>query len=98
MAVLELGDVDPVAWWYTQEVNVLGTFGVIQYSPLLASFAPVVSDIRSPSAALPELQKTRGQIVAISSGAAHLRLPSMADYHISKHTVNRLIELVSLGM
>jgi len=64
-------------WWYTQEVNVRGTFGVIH-------------------AALPELQKTRGQIVAVSTLAAHLRFPSMSDYHISKHTVNRLIELVAL--
>jgi len=72
-----LGSKDPLEWWYTQEVNVRGTFGVIH-------------------AALPELQKTRGQIVAVSSAAAHIRFPTMSDYQISKHAVNRLIELVAI--
>jgi len=72
-----LGDKDPLQWWYTQEVNTRGTFGVIH-------------------AALPELQKTCGQIVAITSVAAHMRFPHLSDYHISKHTINRLIELVAI--
>ncbi|KAI0036334.1 NAD-P-binding protein [Vararia minispora EC-137] len=47
-------------------------------------------------AALPELVKTKGQIVITSSGVAHLRIPQWSEYCLSKHTINRLAELVSL--
>jgi len=68
---------DSLQWWYTQEVNVRGTFGVIH-------------------SAIPELLKTNGQIVVITSDASHLRIPTVTDYGISKHTLNRLTELVAI--
>ncbi|VDC07619.1 unnamed protein product [Peniophora sp. CBMAI 1063] len=47
-------------------------------------------------AALPELLKTKGQVLATTSGAAHARLPFLMDYCISKHTLNRFIEILAL--
>ncbi|KAI0316467.1 NAD-P-binding protein [Amylostereum chailletii] len=72
-----LADKDPLAWWFTQEVNVRGVFNFVH-------------------AAIPELLKTTGQIVVVSSAAAHVRMPNMSDYHISKHTVDRIAELVAV--
>ncbi|VDC07545.1 unnamed protein product [Peniophora sp. CBMAI 1063] len=46
--------------------------------------------------AIPELLKTKGQIVVTTSAAAHLRLPLMGDYNISKHTLNRFTEILAL--
>ncbi|KAI0036333.1 NAD-P-binding protein [Vararia minispora EC-137] len=72
-----IAEKDPLRWWYTQEVNVRGTFSFIH-------------------AALPELVKTKGQIIFTSSGMAHIRISGRSDYIISNHTANRLVELVSL--
>jgi len=47
-------------------------------------------------ASIPELVKTRGQIIASTSEVAHYRWPVINDLSISKHSVNRLIELFSL--
>ncbi|VDC07546.1 unnamed protein product [Peniophora sp. CBMAI 1063] len=47
-------------------------------------------------AAIPELLKTAGQVIVVSSQLAHVRVPMMADYSISKHTVNRLVEILAL--
>ncbi|KAI0315370.1 NAD-P-binding protein [Amylostereum chailletii] len=47
-------------------------------------------------AAIPELLKTTGQIIIVSSSAAHVRIPNASDYHLSKHTVDRLAELVAI--
>ncbi|KAI0315319.1 NAD-P-binding protein [Amylostereum chailletii] len=47
-------------------------------------------------AALPELLKTKGQIVITASAIAHLRIVPAAAYCLSKHTVNRLAEFLSL--
>ena len=49
------------------------------------------------STALPELLKTRGQIVVVTSAAAHLRAVPLASYCISKHSIDRLGEFVALG-
>ncbi|KZV67319.1 NAD(P)-binding protein [Peniophora sp. CONT] len=73
----KFADNDPVAWWYTQEVNVRGTLNIVH-------------------AAIPELLKTKGQIIATSSVAAHARFPISMDYNISKHTLNRFVEILAL--
>ncbi|KAI0265622.1 NAD-P-binding protein [Gloeopeniophorella convolvens] len=46
--------------------------------------------------AVPELLKTKGKIVALSSGAAQYRLPFASDYCISKFAVNRFVEFVAV--
>ncbi|VDB92212.1 unnamed protein product [Peniophora sp. CBMAI 1063] len=46
-------------------------------------------------AALPELEKTGGQVVFTSSSAAHMRWNVSSDYTLSKHVLNRMIELLS---
>ncbi|VDC06780.1 unnamed protein product [Peniophora sp. CBMAI 1063] len=46
--------------------------------------------------AIPELLKTKGQIVVTTSAMAHLRLPLTSDYNISKHTLNRFTEILAL--
>ncbi|VDB92213.1 unnamed protein product [Peniophora sp. CBMAI 1063] len=48
------------------------------------------------NAALPELVKTGGQIIVTSSSASHLRFPFGSDYIISKHALNRLVELLAV--
>ncbi|VDC07616.1 unnamed protein product [Peniophora sp. CBMAI 1063] len=47
-------------------------------------------------AALPELLKTKGQIIATTSAAAHARFPPFMDYSVSKHTLDRFIEILAL--
>ncbi|KZV67931.1 NAD(P)-binding protein [Peniophora sp. CONT] len=46
--------------------------------------------------AIPELLKTKGQIIVTTSGAAHLRSPALMDYCISKHTLDRFVEILAL--
>jgi len=45
---------------------------------------------------VPELQKSKGQVVILTSGAALYRLPAASEYCISKHAINRLAEFVTL--
>ncbi|VDB92025.1 unnamed protein product [Peniophora sp. CBMAI 1063] len=47
-------------------------------------------------AAIPELLKTKGQIVVSSSDLAHARFPLLADMSLSKHTTNRFVEILAL--
>ncbi|KZV64867.1 NAD-P-binding protein [Peniophora sp. CONT] len=47
-------------------------------------------------AAIPELLKTKGQIIVLSSTLAHVREPAMSGYSISKHTINRFVEILAL--
>ncbi|KZV66941.1 NAD(P)-binding protein [Peniophora sp. CONT] len=47
-------------------------------------------------AAISELLKTKGQIIVSTSDLAHVRLPVVSDLSISKHTINRFIEILSL--
>ncbi|VDC07614.1 unnamed protein product [Peniophora sp. CBMAI 1063] len=47
-------------------------------------------------AAIPELLKTKGQIIATTSVAAHARSPISMDYSISKHTLDRFVEILAL--
>ncbi|KAI0065034.1 NAD-P-binding protein [Artomyces pyxidatus] len=46
--------------------------------------------------AIPELQKTKGKILVISSAAAHLRIPAASEYVVSKFALNRFAEFVAL--
>ncbi|KZV64861.1 NAD(P)-binding protein [Peniophora sp. CONT] len=46
--------------------------------------------------AIPELLKTKGQVIVLSSALAHRRLSILADYGISKHTINRFVEIMAL--
>ncbi|VDC07548.1 unnamed protein product [Peniophora sp. CBMAI 1063] len=46
--------------------------------------------------AIPELLKTKGQIIVTTSDLAHSRFPLLADYSISKHTINRFVEILAL--
>ncbi|KAI0061665.1 NAD-P-binding protein [Artomyces pyxidatus] len=46
--------------------------------------------------AIPELLKTKGSIVVVTSAAAQVRLPTVSDYCISKHTIGRFVEFVAL--
>jgi len=47
-------------------------------------------------ATIPELLKTKGQVIVTTSAAAHIRIPTLSDYTLSKHTVDRLVELTAL--
>ncbi|KAH9963678.1 NAD-P-binding protein [Russula compacta] len=46
--------------------------------------------------AVPELQKTKGRIVIVSSAAAQLRIPFTSDYCTSKHALLRFAEFISI--
>ncbi|VDC07615.1 unnamed protein product [Peniophora sp. CBMAI 1063] len=47
-------------------------------------------------AAIPELLKTKGQIIVTTSAAAHIRFAPFMDYSISKHTLDRFVEILAL--
>ncbi|VDB92274.1 unnamed protein product [Peniophora sp. CBMAI 1063] len=46
--------------------------------------------------AIEHLQKTKGYIIATTSGMAQLRIPNLSSYAISKLGVNRLVEFVDV--
>ncbi|KZV75812.1 NAD(P)-binding protein [Peniophora sp. CONT] len=48
------------------------------------------------NAALPELVKTTGQIIVTGSSGAFIRFPFGSDYIVSKHALNRLVELLAV--
>jgi len=50
-----------------------------------------------PSFAVPELLKTKGQVVILGSGASQVRLPNASEYCISKHAMLRFAEYVTIG-
>ena len=50
-----------------------------------------------PSFAVPELLKTKGQVVFVGSRASQLRLPNASEYCISKHAMLRFAEFVTVG-
>ncbi|KZV67306.1 NAD(P)-binding protein [Peniophora sp. CONT] len=47
-------------------------------------------------AAIPELLKTKGSIIASTSAVAHAHSPISMDFNISKHTLNRFVEILAL--
>jgi NAD(P)-dependent dehydrogenase (short-subunit alcohol dehydrogenase family) len=59
--------------------------------PVLTSY------LRHISFAIPELLKTKGRIVAVSSTAAQLRIPFSSDYCTSKHALIRFAEFIPIG-
>ncbi|KAI9508120.1 NAD-P-binding protein [Russula earlei] len=46
--------------------------------------------------AVPELLKTKGQLVILTSGAAQVRIPTASEYCVSKFAINRLAEFVTV--
>ena len=73
---------------------------------LTTSFSEAVSYIRYPSSTLtflshsfsvPELLKTKGQIVVLTSPAAQTRAPNASEYCLSKHAINRFAEFITIG-
>ena len=50
-----------------------------------------------PSFAVPELLKTKGQVVILNSAASQVRLPNASEYCISKHAMLRFAEFVTIG-
>ncbi len=51
----------------------------------------------SPSFAVPELLKTKGQVVVLVSGASQIRCPNASEYCTSKHAMLRFAEFVKIG-
>jgi NAD(P)-dependent dehydrogenase (short-subunit alcohol dehydrogenase family) len=49
------------------------------------------------SFAVPQLQKTKGRIVIVSSQAAQLRIPFSSEYCTSKHALVRFAEFITIG-
>ena len=49
------------------------------------------------SFAVPELLKTKGQVVVLSSEVSQLRIPGMSEYCMSKHAMLRFAEFASIG-
>ena len=51
----------------------------------------------SRSSSIPELLKTKGQVVITTSGLAQIRLPNGSEYGTSKHAMNRFAEFITIG-
>jgi short-subunit dehydrogenase len=58
---------------------------------------PAHSHLVSHSFSVPELLKTKGQIVILTSGAAQLRIPNASEYCLSKLAINRFSEFIAIG-
>ena len=50
-----------------------------------------------PSFSVPELLKTKGQVVILGSRTCQVRIPNASEYCISKHAMLRLAEFVTIG-
>ena len=88
---------DPNGWWDVLEVNIRGPYNFIQcgifiYTPFVPNAYRLL-----PSFAVPELLKTKGQVVILGSGASQIRLPNASEYCISKHAMLRVAEFVTIG-
>jgi short-subunit dehydrogenase len=51
----------------------------------------------SLSFAVPELLKTKGQVVVVTSTAAQVRVPNASEYCMSKHAILRFAEFIKIG-
>jgi short-subunit dehydrogenase len=51
----------------------------------------------SYSFSVPELLKTKGQVVILTSKAAQLRAPNASEFCLSKHAINRFAEFITIG-
>lgn len=79
------------------EVNVRGVYNFIQcvHTHHYEIFWRLTVLLRSFS--VPELVKTGGQIIILSSDAAQYRAALYSEYCLSKHTLHRLAEFVVVG-
>jgi len=50
-----------------------------------------------PSFSVPELLKTKGQVVILGSRTCQVRIPNASEYCISKYAMLRLAEFVTIG-
>jgi NAD(P)-dependent dehydrogenase (short-subunit alcohol dehydrogenase family) len=60
-------------------------------------FVPNAYRLLPTSFAVPELLKTKGQVVILGSSTSQLRLPNVSEYCISKHAMLRFAEFVTIG-
>ena len=89
---------DPNGWWDVLEVNIRGPYNFIQCGIFIYALSPAELLIALlPSFAVPELLKTKGQVVILGSGVSQLRLPNMSEYCTSKHALLRFAEFVTIG-
>ena len=49
------------------------------------------------SFSVPELLKTKGQVVILTSKAAQFRTPNGSEYCLSKHAIDRFAEFITIG-
>ena len=86
---------DPNGWWDVLEVNIRGPYNFVQCEIFLLFLANSYRLLHS--FAVPELLKTKGQVVILNSVVAQLRLPSASEYCISKHAMLRFAEFITIG-
>ena len=63
----------------------------------VVSFGRASLTLLSYSFSVPELLKTKGQIVILTSRAGQLRIPNASEYCLSKHAINRFAEFITIG-
>ena len=90
---------DPKGWWDILEVNIRGPYNYIQCVEcrMLAVEPHAHAHLVLHSFSVPELLKTKGQVVIVTSAAAQVRFPNASEYCTSKHAINRFAEFVTIG-
>ena len=89
---------DPNGWWDVLEVNIRGPYNFVQYGIFIYGLFLVPNANRLlPSFAVPELLKTKGQVVILNSEVSQVRIPNMSEYCMSKHAMLRFAEFVNIG-
>jgi NAD(P)-dependent dehydrogenase (short-subunit alcohol dehydrogenase family) len=96
MPLSAFGSKDAKGWWDVLEVNIRGTYNFIQCESLMTIIAHHLHRLLT-SFSVPELLKTKGQVIIVTSGAAQVRIPAASEYCISKFAINRLAEFVTIG-
>jgi NAD(P)-dependent dehydrogenase (short-subunit alcohol dehydrogenase family) len=76
---------------HSRDVQFCSVSVIIDSLILLALMSP----LRSFS--VPQLQKTKGRIVIMSSQASQLRMPFSSEYCTSKHALIRFAEFITIG-
>ena len=71
----------------------------LQLHPVRATYILFISQAYdlSPSFAVPELLKTKGQVVITASSAGQVRVPNSSEYCTSKHAILRFAEFIKIG-
>ena len=71
----------------------------LQFHPVRDSFPLFVPNAYRllHSFAVPELLKTKGQVVILGSGVSQYRLPNGSEYCTSKHAMLRFAEFITIG-